>query len=183
MAALAAAHFKYHQASIYIYIYIIYIYLYSERETVYIYIYIIIYILMCMLGRQWTKEITDHTTSSCPQSVHTLSELTVSTIDAMVVDAYLSPSNKENSGDANGVPDVLSCSRKKFCLGSLGDRIRAARLEPTSPEALPCSSEILPPQHLWTPHFTSPTSDAEARRWQPAIWMWMIQIKNHWKCF
>eukprot|EP00435_Cladocopium_sp_Y103_P054328 s541_g17.t1 len=93
-----------------------------------------------------------------------------SALDASL--SYLSPkSDKENdySHGNRDVQDVLSCSRKKLSLGSLGDRIRAeqrAQREPqnfvaNSPEALPCTSEILPPQHLWTPHFTSPNSVEE----------------------
>lgn len=93
-----------------------------------------------------------------------------SSLDASL--SYLSPkSDKENDYSQNGnrdVQDVLSCSRKKLSLGSLGDRIRAeqrAQREPqssfvvNSPEALPCTSQILPPQHLWTPNFTSPNSE------------------------
>ncbi|CAL1154136.1 unnamed protein product [Cladocopium goreaui] len=94
-----------------------------------------------------------------------------SSLDASL--SYLSPKARDKENDSqNGnrdVQDVLSCSRKKLSLGSLGDRIRAersrAQREPessfvvNSPEALPCTSQILPPQHLWTPNFTSPNSE------------------------
>lgn len=93
---------------------------------------------------------------------------TASSLDASL--SYLSPKSDKENDSQNGnrdVQDVLSCSRKKLSLGSLGDRIRAeqrAQREPqnfvvNSPEALPCTSQILPPQHLWTPNFTSPNSE------------------------
>lgn len=107
-----------------------------------------------------------------------------SSLDASL--SYLSPKARDKENDSqNGnrdVQDVLSCSRKTLSLGSLGDRIRAersrAQREPessfvvNSPEALPCTSQILPPQHLWTPNFTSPNSEEaqganrETRWWQ-----------------
>lgn len=83
--------------------------------------------------------------------------------DAMDHSAFFSPqkSGKENDQRDANRGDAKDF-KKRLVSASLGDRVRAEqnRLVPSSPEALPCTSEILPPQHLWTPNFfTSPDGE------------------------
>ena len=84
--------------------------------------------------------------------------------DAMDHSAFFSPqkSGKENDQRDANRGDAKDIKKRLVSKASLGDRVRAEqnRLVPSSPEALPCTSEILPPQHLWTPNFfTSPDGE------------------------
>ena len=80
--------------------------------------------------------------------------------DSMDLSA-LSPQKSEKENDQREANRGDLDRKKRLKKASLGDRVRAEqnRLVPSSPEALPCTSEILPPQHLWTPNFTSPDGE------------------------